>query len=105
MKDDTDPSPFVLFVPDGRVPEPEAAEEGQGIVPHPCPLRKRLELLGVAAADDDVGGFKGGKQARENVLNVPLPFLPAEALQTCRSGVRFQRPLLIAKTAQFQRLD
>src|SRR6266581_1170521 len=80
----------------GLIPEPQAAEEGVAVFG---------ELPGVAAADQDVVGGERGGEARNDVGDLPAPFLLAQAFEAAQADVILVGRLLVRQVAQFHRLD
>jgi hypothetical protein len=63
------------------LPQPEAALEGVAVGAAADFSRQFVDLVGVAAAEHDVIGLQRGEQALEHVIDLALPFFPAEALE------------------------
>src|SRR5437588_304158 len=87
-------------------PEPEAAQKSVHVVAEPAARRQALELLGIAAPNDDAVGHQGSLQTGDDVLDCRLPLLLAQPFQPAQpdeilEGLVF----LVRQVRELQRCD
>ena len=67
------------------MPKLESTQEGVAIASQARLLRKRSELVGVAAPEDHIFGFERGDQASDDVVDITFPSLLTRTLTGSRS--------------------
>src|SRR5262249_57636352 len=66
--------------------------------------RQRIELVDVAAAEDDVLRLQRGDEASDDVLDVTPPLRQPMSFQSVQSDVRLERFVPVRQVAQLHRL-
>src|SRR5262245_64008913 len=87
------------------LPEAKASEKGVCVVAGAAAWRQRIELMDVAAAEDDVLRLERGDEASDDVLDVAPPLRQPTSFQSVQSDVRLERFVPVRQVAQLHRLD
>src|SRR4030095_3041107 len=82
----------------------KAPDERVGVVAGPTPRWQCLQLVDVAAPEDDLLGLERGDQPRYDVLDVTSPLREAVRLQAAQSHVVLERSISVRQMAQLHRL-
>src|SRR6266545_7838411 len=72
------------------LPQAKTPEEGVGVVAGPAAWRQPVELVDVAAPEDDVLRLERGDETTDDVLDVAPPLREAVGLQRGHSHVRLE---------------
>src|SRR5262245_9503761 len=86
------------------LPEAKASEKGVCVVAGAAAWRQRIELVDVAAAEDDVLRLERGDEASDDVLDVTPPLRQPMSFQSVQSDVRLERFVPVRQVAQLHRL-
>src|SRR5262245_30465970 len=86
------------------LPEAKAPEKGVCVVAGAAAWRQRLELVDIAAAEDDVLRLERGDEATDDVLDVASPLDEPVRLESLQSDVLLERAGPVRQVAQRHRL-
>src|SRR5262249_54251066 len=87
------------------LPQAETSGEGIYVVAGAAARRQRLELVNVAAPEDDVLWLERGDEASDDVLDVVAPLSEPMRLQPVQSDVLLERAVPVRQVAELHRLD
>jgi len=85
-------------------PQAKPSLERIAVVAKPAPWRQLFQFLGVAASQNHLVRFKGGRQSGNHVRNIVPPSLLAEVQECCVANIALVRFSLVRKMAQFHGL-
>src|SRR5262249_38230950 len=86
------------------LPQAETSGEGIYVVAGAAARRQRLELVNVAAPEDDVLWLERGDEASDDVVDVVAPLSEPMRLQPVQSDVLLERAVPVRQVAELHRL-